>query len=52
MEFRQENRMRFNHRSPGHWIAVVLVLVLGLFTFKQAGGHGPAAALPGVVLVR
>lgn len=44
--------MRFNHHSPGHWVAVALVLVLGLFTFKHAGGHGPVTASPSVVLAR
>lgn len=32
--------MRFNHRSPGHWIAVVVIVVLGLFTFNYARGQG------------
>lgn len=33
--------MRFNHRSPSHWIAVAVVVALGLFTFNYARGHGP-----------
>lgn len=41
--------MRFNHRSWIHWLAVALVLALGLFTFNHARGQsaGAAAAFEG-----
>jgi hypothetical protein len=38
--------MRFNHRSPTHWLAVAIVLGLGLFTINHARGQtGNAAAV-------
>lgn len=36
--------MRFNHRSPGHWFAIALVLAVGLFTFNHARGQSTGAA--------
>ncbi len=36
--------MRFNHRSPFHWLAVAAVAVVALFTFGQARGQGASAA--------
>jgi hypothetical protein len=39
----KEPAMRFDHRSPAHWIAVALVAVLALFTFSHAWGQGAGA---------
>ena len=41
--------MRFNHHSPLHWLAVALVLVLGLFTITHVHGQttGAGAAFEG-----
>lgn len=37
--------MRFNHRSPFHWLAVAVVAIIALFTFGRARGQtGNAAA--------
>jgi hypothetical protein len=37
--------MRFNHRSPFHWLAVAVVAIVALFTFGHARGQtGNAAA--------
>lgn len=33
--------MRFNHRSPFHWLVVAVVAIVALFTFGQARGQGP-----------
>ncbi|MDQ6882226.1 MAG: hypothetical protein M3150_09045 [Pseudomonadota bacterium] len=41
--------MRFNRHSPAHWLAVAVVLAVGLFTFTHARGQsaGAAAAFEG-----
>jgi F0F1-type ATP synthase membrane subunit c/vacuolar-type H+-ATPase subunit K len=36
--------MRFNHRSPTHWLAVAVVAAVALFTFGHARGQGATAA--------
>lgn len=36
--------MRFNHRSPFHWLAVAAVAAVALFTFGQARGQGSSTA--------
>jgi hypothetical protein len=36
--------MRFDHRSPLHWIIVALVAVIALFTFGHARGQSTGAA--------
>jgi hypothetical protein len=37
--------MRFNHRSPFHWLVVAVVAIVALFTFGPARGQtGTAAA--------
>lgn len=36
--------MRFNHRSPYHWLVVVLVALIALFTFGPARGQGAEVA--------
>ena len=38
--------MRFNHRSPFHWLAVAAIAIIALFTFGHARGQGsnPPAA--------
>lgn len=35
--------MRFNHRSPFHWLVVAVVAIVALFTFSPARGHDPGA---------
>ena len=36
--------MRFNHRSPFHWLAVAIVAAVALFTFGHARGQGANAS--------
>lgn len=36
--------MRFNHHSPTHWLAVAIVLGIGLFTIGHARGQTANAA--------
>lgn len=31
--------MRFNHRSPHHWLLVAVVALIALFTFGHARGQ-------------
>jgi hypothetical protein len=40
----QEISMRFNHRSPYHWLAVAAIAIIALFTFGHARGQGNNAA--------
>jgi hypothetical protein len=36
--------MRFNHRSPFHWLVVAVVAIVALFTFGHARGQTGSAA--------
>ncbi|MFC5496590.1 hypothetical protein ACFPOE_03510 [Caenimonas terrae] len=36
--------MRFNHRSPYHWLVVAIVALVALLTFGRAHGQGTGAA--------